>query len=242
VPEKAGGLRVVLIGPPGAGKGTQAQKLREEYRLAHISTGDMLREEVRQGTDLGRQAREFISQGRLVSDELIVAMIESRLAKPDVRGGFILDGFPRSAQQAKTLQAMLERKGLPLTGVVLLELDDEVIVDRLTQRRSCPVCGSVYHLSANPPAQEGVCDHDGAKLLHREDDCESVIRNRLAVYHQQTEPVVKFFQETGSIQRIDAAQPIENVENQVELAVARIQGTRKATQVVRSPLASGLKV
>ena len=220
VPSSDKALRLILIGPPGAGKGTQAVRLRDQYQLAHISTGDMLRDEVRRATPLGLEARELISQGALVSDEVILKMIEARLQQSDVRSGFILDGFPRSAGQAQALQSLLFKLRMPLSGVILLETDDEVIVERLSLRRSCPTCGAVYHLQAKAPRAPGLCDHDGSPLMQREDDCQSVIRNRLAIYHQQTSPVVDYYQARGLVRTILADQPIELVEAQVESALA----------------------
>lgn len=212
-------LRLILVGPPGAGKGTQAAALRERYGLAHISTGDMLREEVRRGSQLGLEARELMAQGQLVPDALILSMISVRLRQPDVRKGFMLDGFPRSSAQAEALVAMLRQQGTPIQAVVQLQLDDEIIVNRLCLRRSCPQCGRVYHLVSQAPKVSGVCDADGAALIHREDDNEGTIRRRLAVYHEQTQPVVDFFQAQGNLHTLDASKPIEFVEHQVEQIV-----------------------
>ena len=204
--------RLILVGPPGAGKGTQAQFLKERYQLAHISTGDMLREEVRRGGPLGLQAKTLMEAGQLVPDALILDMVEVRLAQADARQGFLLDGFPRSRPQAQALVSMLQRTQQRLNAVIQLELGDEEIVSRLCLRRSCSACGRVYHLRSNPPQLEGRCDADGQVLLHRADDNESTIRTRLAVYHEQTQPVVDFFAGLGMLHRIDASQPIERVE------------------------------
>ncbi len=208
-------LRLVLIGPPGAGKGTQAASLKERYGLAHISTGDMLREQVRQGTPIGLQARELMAQGRLVSDEIILGMMAERLQQPDAQHGFLLDGFPRSRAQAEALVAQLKAASIPLQSVVQLELDDQEIVRRLCLRRSCPGCGRVYHLQGNPPRQAGLCDHDGLPLVHREDDNEATIRTRLSVYHEQTRPVVDYFRNLGLLQTVDASQPIAQVTQRI---------------------------
>lgn len=207
--------RLVLVGPPGAGKGTQAAVLRARYQLAHVSTGDLLREQVRQGTPLGREASCSINSGRLVPDQVILDMVEARLRQPDTLRGFILDGFPRSPGQVAATDEMLRRLGKPLTVALELALADDEIVRRLSLRRTCSSCGRVYHLQASPPRTEGRCDADGASLMQREDDCESVIRTRLTVYHQQTKPVVAHYRQQGLLETIDAAQPIAVVERQV---------------------------
>jgi len=207
--------RLVLVGPPGAGKGTQAAVLRARYQLAHISTGDLLREQVRQGTPLGREASAVISSGGLVPDQVILDMVEARLRQPDTANGFILDGFPRSPGQVAATDDMLRRLGQPLTVVLELSLADDEIVRRLSLRRTCSSCGRVYHLQASPPRVAGRCDADGASLMQREDDCESVIRTRLGVYHQQTAPVVGHYRRQGLLETIDASQPIAAVERQV---------------------------
>lgn len=212
-------LRVVLIGPPGAGKGTQALALKERYGLAHISTGDMLREEVRRQSPLGIQAKALMAAGNLVPDALILKMMAQRFAQPDVSRGFLLDGFPRSRAQGEALVTMLAAQNQPLHTVIQLELQDEEIVRRLCLRRSCPTCSRVYHLQSNPPAQAGLCDADGCSLVHREDDNESTIRTRLSVFHEQTEPVIEYFRSIGLLQRVDASRPIAHVEHLVERMV-----------------------
>lgn len=208
-------LRLVLIGPPGAGKGTQATFLKERFGLAHISTGDMLREQVRLATPVGLQARELMAQGKLVSDEIILSMMAGRLQQDDARQGFLLDGFPRSRTQAEALVARLRADSMPLHAAVQLDLDDQEIVRRLCLRRSCPGCGRVYHLQGNPSRQPGLCDHDGLALVHREDDNEATIRTRLAVFHEQTRPVVDYFRDLGLLQTIDASQPIQTVTQRI---------------------------
>lgn len=214
--------RIILVGPPGAGKGTQAAGLRSRHGLVHISTGDMLREEVRQGTPLGREAVAVMAAGGLVGDSVILGMVENRLSQQDASRGFLLDGFPRSRPQAEALTDLLARENKPVHAVIQLALDDQEIVERLCWRRSCTVCGRIYHLKNQPPRSEGVCDDDGAALLHRSDDNETAIRTRLAMYAEQTRPVVDFYSELGVLHRLDASKPIETVEMVIEDIVQRL--------------------
>lgn len=209
--------RLILIGPPGAGKGTQARNLSEKFKLAHISTGDILREHRKQGTELGKQAAAYMDSGKLVPDELIVTMVAEKLAGD---GGFVLDGFPRSEVQAQLLDKMLAKVEHPINLVILLLVPDDELVERLSLRRSCPTCQRTYHLKSNPPNKEGLCDSDGSELIQRKDDKEDVIRNRLKVYHEQTEPVLRHYQDQPGVIEIDGRQSIEQVEKQVEEAVA----------------------
>jgi adenylate kinase len=208
--------RVILIGPPGAGKGTQARYLSEKYHLAHISTGDILRENRKQGTELGKQAAAYMDSGKLVPDDLIVSMVAERLVGD---GGFVLDGFPRSEVQANLLDGMLAKTGHPINSVILLEVSDNDLVERLSLRRSCPTCQRTYHLKSNPPKKEGHCDVDGAALIQRPDDKEEVIRNRLKVYHEQTEPVLRHYGKNPGVVRIDGRLGIEEVQKKVDEAL-----------------------
>lgn len=205
--------RVILIGPPGAGKGTQARYLSEKYHLAHISTGDILRENRKQGTELGQKAAAFMDSGKLVPDDLIVSMVAERLGGD---GGFVLDGFPRSEAQALLLDAMLAKTSHPINYVILLEVSDNDLVERLSLRRSCPTCQRTYHLKANPPKKEGLCDVDGTSLIQRPDDKAEVIRNRLKVYHEQTEPVLRHYAATPGVVKIDGRLGIEEVQRRVD--------------------------
>jgi len=208
--------RIILIGPPGAGKGTQARYLAEKYRLAHISTGDILRENRKQGTELGKQAAAYMDSGKLVPDDLIVTMVAEKLSGD---GGFVLDGFPRSELQAQLLDGMLSKVGHPINTVILLEVADDELVERLSLRRSCPTCQRTYHLKANPPKKEGLCDVDDTPLVQRPDDKEDVIRNRLKVYHEQTEPVLRHYASKPGVVKIDGRQPIDQVQKQVDDAL-----------------------
>ena len=205
--------RVILIGPPGAGKGTQARYLSEKYHLAHISTGDILRENRKQGTELGKQAASYMDTGKLVPDELIVTMVAERLTGD---GGFVLDGFPRSEAQAQLLDGMLSKSGHPINSVILLDVSDNDLVERLSLRRSCPTCQRTYHLKSNPPKKEGLCDVDGTALIQRPDDKEEVIRNRLKVYHEQTEPVLRHYQDKPGVVKIDGRLDILDVQKLVD--------------------------
>ena len=197
-------MRLILIGPPGAGKGTQAERVKGKYPIAHISTGDMLRENVRNGTKLGLEAKTFMDAGKLVADGLIIDMMRQRLSENDAQAGFLLDGFPRTIAQAEALDGLLRDMSLKLDTVVLLELSDDVVVRRLTSRRVCSSCGAIYNTISHPPKVEGVCDICGGKVIQRDDDNESVIRNRLAVYRDQTSPLVDFYEKKGLLHRIDA--------------------------------------
>jgi adenylate kinase len=197
-------MRIILIGPPGAGKGTQAASIIEHHSIVHISTGDILRENVRAGTELGQTAKRFMNAGQLVPDNLIIAMMRARLAEDDAQNGFILDGFPRNVSQADALTSLLDDMSLLLDAVVLLEVSDETVVRRLTNRRVCQSCGTIYNAQSHPPKSEGVCDSCGGRVLQRSDDQESVIRSRLAVYHKETAPLVEYYESEGLLRRVPA--------------------------------------
>lgn len=198
-------MRAILIGPPGAGKGTQAESIKAKYPVAHISTGDMLRENVKRGTSLGVKAKEFMDSGKLVTDDLIIDMMRARLSEEDAGKGFLLDGFPRTIAQADALDALLADMSLTLDAVVLLEISDEAVVRRLTSRRVCSSCGAIYNAISHPPKQDGVCDVCGGAVRQRDDDKETVIRSRLSVYHEQTAPLVDYYEKKNMLRRIDAA-------------------------------------
>ncbi|MCF7936239.1 MAG: adenylate kinase [Synergistales bacterium] len=200
-------MRLVFLGPPGAGKGTQAAVVTEHYRIAHISTGDILRSNVKSGTELGQKARQYMDAGELVPDELIVEMMRGRLTEEDCSEGFILDGFPRTVPQAEALDSLLEELGIALDAAILFDVSDQVVVERLSGRRVCKDCGAVYHVVMSPPEREGVCDRCGGTLIQRDDDREDVVRQRLDVYRRQTEPLVAYYRNRGLLREIDASGP-----------------------------------
>jgi len=202
---------LILLGPPGAGKGTQAKVLSEKLGLPHISTGDMLREAVREGTALGLKAKAVMDAGQLVSDELLTGIIKERLSKQDCASGFILDGYPRNLPQAGILDKILKDQGKYAARAIELVVPDEAIVARLRQRRSCPKCRAVYNLATNPSAKEGLCDKCGAALVQRDDDKEPVIRQRLLVYHEKTAPLSEFFRKQGRLVSVDGGKTPEGV-------------------------------
>ncbi len=195
-------MNLILFGPPGAGKGTQAKKLVADFRIPHLSTGDILREAVRQQTELGKKARGFMDEGRLVPDELVIGMVNERLAQADVKQGFILDGFPRTIPQAEALDDALRASGRKIDAVVSLEVPESELVGRLSGRRSCPKDGSVYHVVSSPPKVAGTCDKCGTPLIQRADDAEEKVTERLRVYAQQTSPLKQWYQEKGLLKTI----------------------------------------
>ena len=209
-------LRVILLGPPGSGKGTQASRICSRYKLVHVSTGDILRRNTQEGTELGLLAKSCMESGKLVPDSIICDMMKELYLKT---GGddqsFVLDGFPRSESQAQELSDFLGSRGQRVHKVIMLELDDEEIVGRLTHRRTCPKCGTSYHLTACPPKAPGICDHDGAKLSWRSDDHEEVIRQRLHTYHEQTKPVADYYEKLGVLSRISANADMGTVEARI---------------------------
>ncbi len=214
---------LILLGPPGAGKGTQAERLREDFGLAHISTGDMLRAEVAAGTELGRRAQEYMNAGELVPDEVILGMIGARIAQQDAREGFLLDGFPRNASQADALSTTLAESSRRLTAALLIEVPDEEVVRRLGGRRVCTKSGHVYHVEFDPPKCEGICDQDGSRLIQRDDDREETIRRRLEVYARQTAPLVQYYEDAGLLRRFDGTRSPEEVHDHIRATVATLR-------------------
>lgn len=211
------GLRIVMLGAPGAGKGTQAKLVAEAHKLPHISTGDIFRANLREGTPLGLQAKEYMDAGKLVPDSLTCEIVADRIAQPDCANGYILDGFPRSLPQAEVFQSLLEKRGETLTVAINIDVEDASIIDRLGARRSCPQCGAIYNLKFGPPKKEGVCDNDGAELVLRKDDCEETIRERLRVYHETTEPIIGYYEELGILKTIEATGvPVDAVFSKIE--------------------------
>ena len=213
-------MRWIFLGPPGAGKGTQAARLAERAGVPQIATGDMFRAAVREGTPLGLEAKRYMEAGQLVPDEVTLGLVRERLAQPDCRAGFLLDGFPRTVAQAEGLKDVLAGLGVRLDGVLYFDVPDAVVVERLSGRRVCPACGATYHVRFDPPRVEGRCDRCGAELVQRADDREETVRQRLAVYREQTEPLVRYYREAGLLHTVEADRPIA----EVEAAIARITG------------------
>ena len=198
-------MRIILIGAPGSGKGTQAENIKQKYPIAHISTGDILRANVKAGTELGKNAKEYMESGKLVPDEVIIAMVKSRLQEPDCKDGFRLDGFPRTKTQAEALDLILKKLGILLDVVVQLDVDVETVISRLSTRRICKSCGEIYNVLFQPARIEGICDKCGGEVIQRNDDIESVIRNRLTVFHEQTAPLIDYYQSKDLLISVDAA-------------------------------------
>ncbi len=209
------GQHIVLLGAPGAGKGTHAKFLSERYGIPHISTGDILRSHLSRQTELGRRAKSFMESGQLVPDELVINMTADRLHEKDVQKGFVLDGFPRTVEQAKALDGILKAEGIAIDYVFDFIASQEVIVDRMAGRRSCPKCGSVYHVRNIPPKREGICDQCGSVLIQRKDDQEATVRKRLEVYRQQTAPLIEFYRNRKLLKEFDANLDVKTLQKEL---------------------------
>jgi adenylate kinase len=220
-------LKIIFIGPPGSGKGTQAKRLAGRFGIPHISTGDMLREAVADGTELGRQAAPIMASGGLVSDDLMIGIINDRLAKPDAQAGFILDGFPRTIVQAEKLDGIVgadveSGQGNGHGGLRVLQLlvPDDAIVRRITERRTCVSCGAIYHLENNPPANDSVCDRCGAEVIARADDTEPAVRKRLEAFHRQTLPVATYYKAKQILREVDGVGPVDEIFERITNSLA----------------------
>ncbi|MRZ81929.1 adenylate kinase [Paeniclostridium sordellii] len=204
-------MRIILLGPPGAGKGTQAAGIVEKYNIPHISTGDIFRKNIKEGTELGKKAKGFIDQGLLVPDELTVGLVTDRISQPDCKNGFMLDGFPRNVAQAQHLDKYLKEVGISLDKVVNIEVDKDILVGRAVGRRICKSCGATYHVEFNPPKVDGVCDVCGGELYQRVDDNEETVSKRIQVYLDETKPLVNYYSQEGIIANINGQQSIDKV-------------------------------
>jgi adenylate kinase len=217
-------LNLILLGPPGAGKGTQAERLREDFGLPHIATGDILRAEVAAKTDLGREAKRYMDAGDLVPDEVIVEMITQRVGGGEARDGFVLDGFPRNEDQADALERALEGLERRLTAALVIDVPDTEVVRRLAGRRVCVKNPNhIYHVEFDPPKHDGICDQDGSRLIQRDDDSEATIRHRLEVYHAQTEPLIARYDRAGLVRRFDGRRDADEVHAHVRATVATLR-------------------
>lgn len=206
-------MRLVLLGPPGAGKGTQASAIVERYKIPHISTGDILRFNIKNGTKLGIKSKSYIDKGLLVPDELVVLIVKDRLNDADCKDGFLLDGFPRNVKQAEALDSELKAMGIKLDRVVNIQADRDVLIERAIGRRICKECGKTYHIKYNPPKVEDICDLDGSPLYQRDDDNEDTVGTRIKVYHEQTQPLIDYYQEKGLLLDVDGTKPIDEITN-----------------------------
>jgi adenylate kinase len=212
-------MNILLMGPPGAGKGTQAEKLVAEFSVLHISTGDMFRAAVKNGTELGKEAKKYMDAGGLVPDAVTIGIVRERLAQPDCGKGFILDGFPRTKEQAVALDGILKDLKLKLTAVVNIAVPDADLIKRVTGRRICKTCGATYHITFNPPTVEGKCDRCGGVLYQRDDDKEATVIKRLEAYHSQTAPLIDYYKNEGVYKEVDGTQHIDKVYADVVAAV-----------------------
>lgn len=204
-------MNIILMGLPGAGKGTQASKIIKKYPIPHISTGDMFRLAIKNETDLGKEAKSYMDKGELVPDAVTVGIVRERLSQSDAKEGFLLDGFPRTVEQAESLNDIMDELGTRIDRTINVDVDEEELINRLTGRRICEVCGTAYHLVFNPPKQEGVCDLDGGKLYQREDDNPETVANRLEVNLKQTQPLLDFYKEQDVLVNVDGSKDIDDV-------------------------------
>jgi adenylate kinase len=216
-------LNLILLGPPGAGKGTQAERLVEDFDLPYYATGDILRAAVKEGSDLGKEAKGYMDKGDLVPDELICRVIMDRIDQPEAADGFLLDGFPRTTKQAEVLEDALKSRDRRLTAALLVDVDDDEVVRRLSGRRVCTKNGHLYHVEFDPPKNEGVCDQDGSKLVQRDDDKPDTVKHRLEVYHDQTSPLVDRYEDQNLLRRFDGKRPPGEVHDHIRATLATLR-------------------
>ncbi|KXA28757.1 adenylate kinase [Peptoniphilus harei] len=212
-------MKLVILGPPGAGKGTQAEYIVERYNIPHISTGDIFRENIKNNTELGKKAKSYMDKGLLVPDDLVIALVEDRLNKDDAKEGFLLDGFPRTVAQAVSLDSILDKNDDKLTKVINISVDPEILIERAVGRRVCKTCGMTYHVKFNPPKEEGVCDKDGTKLIQRDDDTEETVKTRISVYFDQTAPLIDYYRAQNLLIDIDGAKDIDKVFDDIVIGL-----------------------
>ena len=215
-------MNLILLGPPGAGKGTQAVKIVEKYGIPQISTGDIFRKNIKEGTELGKEAKPYMDKGELVPDDLVIAIATSRLLEEDCKGGFLLDGFPRTVYQAEKLDGFLGHKGQKVDLVIALSVEDEELIRRIVGRRVCKNCGRTYHVATMRPSKEGVCDSCGGELYQRADDEETTVRTRISVYEEQTSPLISYYEKAGILVHIDGALGLENVTAEITKNIGAI--------------------
>lgn len=215
-------MRLIILGPPGAGKGTQAESIVSNYGVVHISTGDMIRDNINNDTTLGKKAKEYTTKGLLVPDELVNEIVKDRLSKDDVKKGFLLDGYPRTLNQAQYLDKILEEMSMNLDAVINIEVPAELLIERISGRRVCPKCNRTYHIKNNPPKVEGICDYDNEPLIIRKDDNEETVRQRLEVYHAQTEPLTDYYKERKILVQIDGTKSIDGTFSEIKKALDNI--------------------
>ena len=212
-------MKIVMLGAPGAGKGTQAVNIAKKFGIPHVSTGDIFRSNIKNGTELGMKAKEYMDKGALVPDEVTIGMLLSRIAEPDCKNGYVLDGFPRTIPQAESLKKALAEKSDSLDVAINIDVPDEAIEARMSGRRSCPGCGASYHVMFTPPKKEGVCDHCGAELIQRDDDKPVTVKARLVTYHEQTQPLIDFYKNEGILKEVDGQQSPDMVFEAITEAI-----------------------